>query len=111
VLKGRISRSQADNWIQALEPSTPVSDILIREEYYEALKAVADHYQSGRYEFPTDEEICENPLRLRSDGFPLPFANPLNALVGEAGANKRGFILIGHPGIGKPTCLLSCGIY
>ena len=94
-----------------MDPSTAISDILIRGEYYEALKAAADHYQSGERDFVTDEEICKSPLRLGLDGSPLHFVNPLDSLIGDPGKGQWGFILIGHPGIGKPTRLLICGIY
>ena len=110
VLKGRISGPQANNWIPSLDPSTVISDILIREEYYEALKAAANHYQSGERDFVTDEKICGISLWPGPNGS-LHFVNPLDTLIGHSDGEQRRFILIGHPGIGKPTRLLTCSIY
>jgi hypothetical protein len=91
-------------WINELMEAPCVSGFLIRTEFRKALRALVEFSTTGKYQFSTvDTEIEgeEVAIPVNDDGSLValenPFLNPAAALVSE----KGGFILLGHPGIGK----------
>jgi hypothetical protein len=98
-------------WIKHLQPENEVSGFLVREEYVVALEEVAECYMNGKSEFATtsageeNEETEENDDdMLIDDGACFP--NPYSTLSTATPSAMGGFILLGHPGIGK-RCSLS----
>ena len=92
-------------WIDELMEAPCVSGFLIREEFRSALRALVEFSTTGKCQFSTVDTEIEGEdvdvMQVDDDGslatLENPFLNPASALVSE----KGGFILLGHPGIGK----------
>ncbi|KIL69261.1 hypothetical protein M378DRAFT_773366 [Amanita muscaria Koide BX008] len=87
VLKG-------GDWVRELQPDSPFTGVLIRDEYAEALRAIVKWFLA--------DEMTEDAMEV-DDIEPTPFVFdvPLKGLVSE----NRGFVLLGDPGIGKTVLL------
>jgi hypothetical protein len=83
------------DWMEHLDPTSSVSAVVIRDEYRDALEAVVAHYMVGKVDFQTaddnDNEMAD----------PTPIENPFLDLSVDMISCRAGFILLGHPGIGK----------
>ena len=88
VLKG-------GDWARKLEPDSRLTDVLIRDEYVVALRAIIDFFLGN--------ETTEDAMEVDDiEPAPLAFDVPLGLV-----SKNRGFILLGDPGIGERSCFLS----
>ena len=78
------------DWVRELQPDSPFTGVLIRDEYLEALRAIVKWFLA--------DEMTEDDI----EPAPFVFDVPLG-LVSE----NRGFVLLGDPGIGERSCFLS----
>ncbi|SRR6266576_1243981 len=88
VLKG-------GDWVQKLQPDSGFTGVLIRDEYVEALRAIRKYFLANEMIEDAMEVDDIDPARLAID-IPLDFVS-----------EKQGIVLLGDPGIGERSCLLS----
>ena len=86
-----------------------LSGILIREEYLKALKAMVEYAEIEHLQNRTDDNEDDLEEVGRSETGPLGtrLANLFLNLLPDFKLSRRGFILLGHPGIGEGRNLLS----
>jgi len=81
--------------------------VLIREEYTEAFRAVVEFSQTRRAkrrtEVTDDETEESHQSKTGAQDF---YLNPFSNISATLSVSKGGFILIGHPGIGKTVWLI-----
>jgi len=90
VLKG-------GDWVRELQPDSRFTDILIRDEYKEALRAIMEWFLRGN-------EVTEGAMEV-DDMQPAPFENPFFGIPTGFVSTNRGLVLLGNPGIGKTVFL------
>jgi hypothetical protein len=91
---------KAKAWVGDLLPDVDVSGFMIREEFTAALQAAIEYYTRGTYQFETTpDENDENDAMQIDSGACFP--NPFSKLSPSFASTRGGFILLGHPGIGK----------
>jgi hypothetical protein len=84
--------------------------VLIREAYQEAFRALIGWYKGEENDFPTEtgaETEREGMDAMEIDGPSVTFSNPFKSLSRDITSKRRGFIALGHPGIGKRCHLLT----
>ena len=96
------------NFLQGHYEGSDLTGALIREEYSEAFRAVILEFATtGEFndltEAASDEELGQNEIGVQdSESYLNPFIN-----LPHTRSKRKGFILIGHPGIGEYTPSLS----
>ncbi|KAM6495199.1 hypothetical protein JOM56_009822 [Amanita muscaria] len=79
------------DWIKNLLPVSRFTDVLIRDEYNKALRAVIDW--------------CLNRKRVTTDMQPAPWRNLFLDVPAGHVSKQSAFVLLGNPGIGKTVFL------
>jgi hypothetical protein len=85
-----------NDWVRQLDPQSPVSGVLIRDEYKEALQALVQYYMDGTTPVPTETDGMTQEVDNA-----VPFLNPFSDIPARFVSNQLAAILLGHPGIGK----------
>jgi len=84
------------DWVRKLQPDSRFTGVLIRDEYMGALRAIMKWFLSIK-------EVTEDVMDIEPASFENPFLGVPTGLVSK----KRGFVLLGDPGIGARSCFLS----
>jgi hypothetical protein len=88
---------ETQDWINKLQPGSPFSGVLVREEYRGALRALVEWFSEGTYDIPTEIVVGEDAMQVDA----APFPNPFFALPSHSLSEKGAFVVLGHPGIGE----------
>ena len=89
VLKG-------GDWVRELQPDSRFTDVLIRDEYVRALRAIVKWFSN---------DVTEDDMEV-DDIEPAHLKNILNVPTGLV-SKTWAFVLLGDPGIGARSCFLS----
>ena len=95
VLKG-------GDWVRVLQPDARFTDVLIRDEYKEALRVIMEWFLCGNEE----TEETEGAMEV-DDMQPAPFGNPFFDVPAGFVSTIGALLLLGNPGIGGQSSSFS----